>query len=63
MVSDRDPVFTSTFWRELIRLMGTKLQMTTTFHPQSDGQPEAANRVIIMYLRCLTCDRPRQRLR
>jgi hypothetical protein len=35
MVSDRDPVFTSTFWRELMRLTGTKLQMTTTFHPQS----------------------------
>ena len=63
MVSDRDPVFTSAFWRELMRLTGTKLQMTTAFHPQSDGQSEAANRVIIMYLRCLTGDRPRQWLR
>jgi transposase InsO family protein len=63
LVSDRDPVFTSTFWRELMRLMGTKLHMTTAFHPQSDGQSEAANRVIIMYLRCLTGDRPRQWLR
>jgi hypothetical protein len=33
MVSDRDPVFTSTFWRELMSLMGTKLHMTTAFHP------------------------------
>jgi len=63
MVSDRDPVFTSTFWRELMWLMGTKLHMTTAFHPQSDGQTEAANRVIVMYLRCLTGDRPRQWLR
>ena len=63
MVSDRDPVFTSMFWRELMRLSGTKLQMTTAFHPQSDGQSEAANRVIIMYLRFLIGDRPRQRLR
>jgi protoheme ferro-lyase len=37
LVSDRDPVFTSTFWRELMRLMGTKLHMTTAFHRQSDG--------------------------
>jgi hypothetical protein len=33
MVSDRDPVFTSTFWRELMRLMGAKLHMMTAFHP------------------------------
>ena len=43
-------VFTSNFWRELMRLVGTKLHMTTAFHPQSDGQSELANRVIIMYL-------------
>jgi len=63
MVSDRDPVFTSTFWRELMRLLGTKLHMTTAFHPQSDGQTEAANRIIVKYLRCFTGDRPRQWVR
>jgi hypothetical protein len=63
MVSDRDTVFTSLFWQELMRLMGTKLHMTTAFHPQSDGQSESANRVIIMYPRCLTGDRPHQWLR
>jgi hypothetical protein len=60
MVSDRDVIFTSKFWKELMRLMGTDLHMTSAFHPQSDGQSEAANRVIIMYLHCLTGDRPRQ---
>jgi hypothetical protein len=59
IVSDRDPIFTSTFWRELMRLVGTKLHMTTAIYPQSDGQSEATNRVIIMYLRYLTGDRPR----
>jgi hypothetical protein len=63
MVSDHDPVFTSIFWKELMRLMGAKLHMTTAFHPQSDGQTEAANRVIAMYLRCFSGDRPRDWLR
>jgi hypothetical protein len=62
-VSDRDPVFTSTFWRELMRLMGAKLHVTMAFHPQSDGQTEAANHVIAMYLRCFTDNRPREWLR
>ncbi|WVZ96354.1 hypothetical protein U9M48_042006 [Paspalum notatum var. saurae] len=60
IVSDRDPVFTSTFWRELFELSGTKLNMSSAFHPQSDGQSKATNKIITMYLRCLTGDRPRQ---
>jgi hypothetical protein len=63
MVSDREPVFTSTFWKELMRLMGTKLHMTSAFHPQSDGQTEGANCVIAMYLCYFIGDRPRQWLR
>ncbi|XP_066381897.1 uncharacterized protein [Miscanthus floridulus] len=63
MVSDRDTVFTSSFWQELMTLTGTKLHMSSAFHPQTDGQSESANRVIIMYLRCLTGDRPKQWLR
>ena len=60
IVSDRDPVFTSSFWKELFNLAGVKLQFTSAFHPQSDGQSEATNKIIAMYLRCLTGDRPRQ---
>lgn len=37
MVSDRDPKFTSTFWKSLHSAMGMKLVFSTTFHPQSDG--------------------------
>jgi hypothetical protein len=57
MVSDRDPIFTSTFWCELMRLMA----LSCTCHPPSiPSQTVAANRVIILYLHCFTCDRPRQ---
>lgn len=60
IVSDRDLIFTSRFWEELFRLAGVQLNRSSTFHPQSDGQTEVVNKVIAMYLRCLTGDRPRQ---
>ena len=37
IVSDRDPVFTSHFWKELMKLQGVSLAMSSTYHPQSDG--------------------------
>jgi hypothetical protein len=60
IVSDRDPVFTSCFWTELFSLTGVNLYLSSAFHPQTDGESEATNKIITMYLRCLTGDRPRQ---
>jgi hypothetical protein len=59
IVSDRDPVFTSAFWRSLFKALGSTLLMSSAFHPQTDGQTEAVNKAIGMYLRCFTGDRPR----
>ena len=53
IVSDRDPRFTSVFWTEAHRLLGTKLMMSTSFHPQTDGATERANRVINAILRAV----------
>jgi hypothetical protein len=59
IVSDRDPVFTGHVWRDLFQLAGVKLCLSTAFHPQTDGQSEVVNKVISMYLRCVTGDHPR----
>lgn len=57
IVSDRDTLFTSTFWRKLNELTGTELRMSSSFHPQSDGATERANRTITQMLRqCISPD-------
>jgi hypothetical protein len=37
LVSDRDPIFTSTFWQSVFRAMGTQMKLSTTNHPETDG--------------------------
>lgn len=54
IVSDRDPVFTSHLWRDLFKMTGSTLRMSTAFHPQTDGQSEVVNRTIATYLWCVT---------
>ena len=56
IVSDRDTKFTSIFWKELHRLMESKLLMSTTFHPQTDGAMEQANRSIAQILRTVVAN-------
>ena len=40
IISDRDPRFTSRFWKGLMKELGVKLNLSTDFHPQTNGQSE-----------------------
>ena len=51
IMSDRDPRFTGRFWRELWRLLDTKLAMSTAGHPQTDGKAENRQRTANTMLR------------
>jgi transposase InsO family protein len=51
IVSDRDVKFTSAFWRTLFNRFGTKLALSTAYHPQTDGQSERMVRTVKEMLR------------
>ena len=50
IISDWDSLFTSVFWKHLHELVGTKLQMSSAYHPQSDGATEKANKTLTQML-------------
>ncbi|PNY00986.1 hypothetical protein L195_g024273 [Trifolium pratense] len=57
IVSDRDPVFMSNFWRELFKPQGTQLKMSSAYHP--NRCLETYLRCLETYLRCFISDQPK----
>ncbi|WVZ92111.1 LOW QUALITY PROTEIN: hypothetical protein U9M48_038200 [Paspalum notatum var. saurae] len=51
IVSDRGPQFTARFWKSLQRALDTKLDYSTAYHPQTDGQTERVNQLLEDLLR------------
>ncbi|KAJ4977845.1 hypothetical protein NE237_008625 [Protea cynaroides] len=56
IVSDRDPRFTSKFWKGLQKAMGTTLKFSTAFHPQTDGQSKRTIQILEDMLRACVID-------
>ena len=60
IISDRDRIFTSSVWQELFKLTDTQLLMSSSYHPQTDGQTERLNQCIEAFLRCTVHACPKQ---
>ena len=53
IISDRDSRFTSRFWTSLQSTLGTQLNLSTAYHPETDGQTERVNQVMEYMLGCM----------
>lgn len=60
IVSDRDPLFLSNFWKTFFCLQGIPLSYSGAYHPQSDGQIEVLNQCLEAYLRSFVSDEPQK---
>ena len=56
IISDRDPRFTSRFWGKLQEALGTRLNLSIAFHPQTDGQSERVIQILEDMLRSCAID-------
>ncbi|MCO5559642.1 hypothetical protein L7F22_013243 [Adiantum nelumboides] len=60
IMSDRDAKFTSKFWQAMFQSLGTQLNLSTAYHPETDGQTERVNQVIEDMLRAYCNQQPQK---
>ena len=58
IISDQEAKFTSNFWKALFQELGTQLNVSTTYHPQTYGQTKTVNQVLEDMLRMYVMDKP-----
>lgn len=56
IISDRDPVFTSAVWSQMMKVDGSHLLYSSSHHAETDGQTERTNRTMEEMLRCYVAD-------
>jgi hypothetical protein len=60
IISDRDRIFTSKFWQEIFSALQVKLNFSTAYHLESDGQTERVNQCLEQYLRSMAFQEPKK---
>ncbi|GKC72485.1 putative mitochondrial protein [Tanacetum coccineum] len=63
IVSNRDKVFMSLFWQSLFKMLQVKQKMSTAYHPHTDGQTKIVNKCFETYLRSMTGEKPKDRVK
>jgi len=59
IISDRDLLFMSLFWKVMFKLHETTIKMSTSYHPESDGQTKVINRIVETYLHYFCLEQPK----
>ena len=52
IISDHGPQFVSKFWKHLLEILKISCKLSSSYHPQTDGQSERTNQTLEQYLRC-----------
>jgi hypothetical protein len=54
IISDRGPQFVAKFWKSFCNSLGISVNLSTAYHPQTDGQTERVNQILEQYIRCFS---------